>query len=58
MEALGKFGEHSKNLVTLGYSFEQILRFFRALPTSRVNPLLDRARQIMYDFFNGNTNTA
>ena len=42
MDARGKFGEHERSVrVVRGDSREQLLRFFRALQTSRVQPLLD-----------------
>ena len=41
MDALRKFGEHLKTRVALDYRLEQLLRFFRALQTSRVYPLLN-----------------
>ena len=34
--ARGKFGEHSKARVALGYRLVQLLRFLRAFQTSRV----------------------
>ena len=36
--ALGKFGEHSRSRVAVGYRLGQLLRFFRALQTPRVHP--------------------
>jgi len=42
MDALGKSEESTQEAtVALGYCFEQLLRFFRALQTFRVHPLLD-----------------
>ena len=38
--------------VTLGYSLEQLLRFFCALQTSRVHPEVDMRRLSIYQFFN------
>lgn len=35
MDGLGKFGSAQEATVALGYRLEQLLRFFRALQTSR-----------------------
>ena len=52
---LGIWGSTQKSRVALGYRIEQLLRFFRALPTSRVHPQLNGERQIMNHFFNVQT---
>ena len=38
MDALGKFGEHSRSWSCSRLRLEQLLRFSRALQTSRVHP--------------------
>ena len=42
-------------LLSLGYRLEQLLRFFRALPTSQVHPQFDGARQTMNHFLSNVT---
>ena len=49
---LGSLESTQEARVALGYRLEQLLRFFRALQTSRVHPQLDIRTLSMNQFFN------
>ena len=52
---LGSWKSTQKSRYALGYHLEQLLRFFRALPTSQVHPQFDGARQTMNHFLSNVT---